>query len=452
MTDAPTVRFAPSPTGLIHLGNARTALLNWCVAKQAGGRFILRFDDTDRERSRDDFARAIAEDLAWLGMEPDVTVRQADRGALYDAAAEQLKAMGRLYPAYETEEELDKRRRLARASGRPPIYDRAALKLTAEDRARLEGKGRRPHWRFRLDQTDVTWNDLVRGEQSIDAASLSDPVLVREDGTPLYTFTSVVDDIDLGVTHVVRGEDHVTNTAVQIQIFSALGAASPKFAHHNLLVAASGAGLSKREGSLSVASLREAGIEPQALAAYVTLVGSSEAVRPVGDLHELAGLVDLSRLSRSPSHVEEAELAALNAKVVHALAFEQVAERLDALGVHGGEAFWDAVRPNLAKLADAADWWRIATDELPPVKIPSDEFDVATSARDKLPPAPWTEETWKAWTTAIGAETGRKGRALFHPLRAALTGRDSGPDMKLFLPFIGPERAAARLDAALARR
>lgn len=441
----PTVRFAPSPTGMIHLGNARTALLNWCFAKKLGGRFILRFDDTDLERSRQEFADAIELDLRWLGMTPDEVVRQSDRSLTYGAAASILRTAGRLYPAYETEEELDRKRRLARASGRPPVYDRAALKLTPEDRARLEAEGRRPHWRFLLNRQPVAWSDLVRGEQSIDAASISDPVLIREDGTPLYTFTSVVDDADMAVTHIIRGEDHVTNTAVQIQLFEALGGDAPVFAHHNLLVAASGAGLSKREGSLSIASLREDGIEPQALAAYATLVGSSEAIRPVADLKELADLVDLSRLSRSPSHVEEAELAALNAKVVHALPFKDVAERLAARGVEGGESFWGAVRANLTSVEEAADWWRIATGDIGRPEIAPDDADVVGAADRLLPAAPWDATTWKQLSGAVAAQTGKKGRALFHPLRLALTGCDSGPEMAAFLPFIGPERAQERL-------
>ena len=447
-----TVRFAPSPTGRIHLGNVRTAVLNWCFARRAGGRFVLRFDDTDRERSRAEFAAAITQDLHWLGIEPDLTVSQSDRSAGYDAAADALRQAGRLYPAYETEEELELRRGLARASGRPPVYDRAALKLTDSDRARLEREGRRPHWRFLLDPSPERWDDMVRGDQSIDAASLSDPVLLRADGTPLYTFTSVVDDIALGVTHVIRGEDHVANTAVQLQLFRALGARPPTFGHHNLLVAASGAGLSKRDGALSVARLRADGIEPAAVAAYAALIGSAEAVRPVADLGELAALVDLARLSRSPAHVDEAELAALSVRVVHALDHAQVAARLDAMAVGGGAAFWAAVRPNLQRVADAAIWWRIASAEpLARESWPEEGADILAAALDTLPDDPWDGATWQAWTREIAARTGCKGRALYRPLRVALTGRDAGPDMAGLLPFIGAARAGARLAEAAAR-
>jgi glutamyl-tRNA synthetase len=440
---APVVRFAPSPTGYIHLGNARTALLNWCVAKSHGGRFILRFDDTDRERSRREYADAIARDLAWLGMEPDVTVSQSDRLDVYAAAAERLKAAGRLYPCYETEDELDRRRRLARASGRPPVYDRAALRLGEEDRARLEAEGRRPHWRFLLEDVAAEWDDLVRGAQHIPAGGLSDPVLLREDGQPLYTFTSVVDDAEMGVTHIIRGEDHVTNTAVQLQLFAALGAPAPVFAHHNLLTSATGAGLSKREGSLSLAALRDDGYEGTAVAALATLVGSSEAVRPVRDLDELGAMLDLTKLSRAPARVDEDELAALNARTVHELGFADVADRLAALDVGGGEAFWLAVRGNLARVAEAADWWRIATGDLVPTA--PEDAELVSKALRLLPAEPWDGATWRAWTDGVKAATGRKGRALFHPLRLALTGQESGPELAAFLPFIGEARTRRRL-------
>ncbi|HEY0293522.1 MAG TPA: glutamate--tRNA ligase family protein, partial [Hansschlegelia sp.] len=319
-------------------------MLNALLARKSGGRMILRLDDTDVARVREEYAEAVRADLAWLGVAVDAEYRQSDRAALYSAAFERLKDGGRLYPAYETEEELDLGRRLARASGRPPVYDRRALTLTKERRAALEAEGRRPHWRFRLSDGRIGWKDGVRGPQEIDLASLSDPIVARDDGGFLYVFTSVVDDADLGVTDVVRGEDHVTNTAVQLDLFAALGAPPPAFAHHNLLTTVDGAGLSKREGSLSLGSLREQGVEALAVAAYATLIGSSEAVRPVADLEELAGLIDLGKLSRSPARVDPEELSALSAKTVHGLAYRAVAPRLEALGVGGGAAFWETVR------------------------------------------------------------------------------------------------------------
>jgi glutamyl-tRNA synthetase len=443
---SPIVRFAPSPTGRIHIGNARTALLNWLFALRRGGQFILRYDDTDIERSRMEYADAIAVDLAWLGITPHLVRRQSERIALYDEAARKLADAGRLYPCYETPEELDRRRKRQQALGRPPIYDRAALRLTPEERAALEAAGRRPHWRFKLDAITVRWSDLVRGESHIDCASLSDPVLRREDGSFLYTLPSVVDDIDLEVTHVIRGEDHVTNTAVQIQIFEALTGGAPMFGHHNLLTDASGEGLSKRTGALSIASLRESGIEALAAAALAVLTGSAESVRPIASLEELAETFELSQLSHAPARFDEAELRALSARTLHGMSFAAVRDRLAALGVSGpgAEAFWAAARGNLAKLDDALIWWNVVHGEVTPI-IEDAEFLAKAAAA--LPPEPWGAPTWAEWTGALKRETGRKGRELFHPLRLALTGRDSGPELAALLPLIGWARASARLSA-----
>ncbi len=449
MSTQPIVRFAPSPTGRIHIGNARTALLNWLFALREGGRFILRFDDTDVERSRLEYADAIETDLAWLGIIPDFQCRQSERMALYDAAAETLRAQGRLYPAYETTEELDRRRKRQQALGRPPIYDRAALRLSESDRAALEAEGRRPHWRFRLEPTLVHWDDLVRGPSHIDCASLSDPVLMREDGTYLYTLPSVVDDIDLGVSHVIRGEDHVTNTAVQIQIFEALAGRAPTFGHHNLLTDASGEGLSKRTGALSIASLRESGVEALAVGALAVLVGSAESVHPIASLAELAASFDLTHISHGAARFDEAELRALSARTLHHLSFEAVRERLAALGIAGpvAESFWAAVRGNLSRFDEAALWWAIIHNSIAPHV--EDRAFLDEAAR-RLPPEPWSGSTWGAWTAALKAQTGRKGRELFHPLRLALTGRESGPELAALLPLIGRVKALDRLSAPAA--
>jgi glutamyl-tRNA synthetase len=446
MTSNPVVRFAPSPTGRIHIGNARTALLNWLFAFRRGGTFILRFDDTDIERSKAEYADAIEADLAWLGIRPDLVRRQSERMAAYAAAAARLKDLGRLYPAYETAEELERRRKLQQARGLPPIYDRAALRLTADERAALEASGRKPHWRFRLEHEVVRWDDLVRGPSHIDCASLSDPVLIREDGTCLYTLPSVIDDIDFGVTHVIRGEDHVTNTAVQIQIFEAIAGAAPRFGHHNLLTDAGGGGLSKRSGALSIAALRTKGIEPLAVAALAVMVGSAEAVRPVASLDELAGLVDLAQLSRASARFDEAELEALSARTLHRLPYAAVAERLSALGVAGpgAEALWLAVRDNLTRIEDAAAWRQVAEGEVAPIVEDADYLRLAASC---APEGPWDQSTWGKWTARLKETTGRKGRALFHPLRLALTGREAGPDLAHLLPLIGRARALARLSA-----
>lgn len=438
----PLVRFAPSPTGYLHIGNARPALFNWLFARRHRGRFLLRYDDTDLARSKPEFTEAIAEDLGWLGIVPDLVVKQSKRLAIYDAAAERLRAAGRLYPCYETADELDRRRKRQLARGLPPIYDRAALKLTAEQRAAFEAEGRKPHWRFLLDAREVAWDDLVRGASHVDCASLSDPVLVREDGSYLYTLPSVVDDAEFGISHVIRGEDHVTNTAVQIQIFEALGAGVPAFGHHNLLTTASGEGLSKRLGHLSLRGLRESGVEALAVAALAVLVGSSDAVRPISSLDELAGLVDLAHVSRAPAKFDEHELEALSARTLHQLPYEAVAERLKQLGVEGGEAFWLAVRGNLAKLAEAKDWWQVVQGPVMPV-IADPAF--AATAASLLPAEPFDAMTWKSWTQAVGAATGAKGKALFMPLRQALTGLDHGPELAALLPLIGREKALRRL-------
>ena len=442
MTEAPTVRFAPSPTGFIHIGNARTALFNALLARKAGGRFILRFDDTDVARSRAEYADAIEADLAWLGIAPDLVVHQSARVALYDAAADRLRAMGRLYPCYETADELDRKRKRQQARGLPPVYDRAALELSAEDRARLEAEGRRPHWRFLLDRVEVTWDDLIRGESRIDCASLSDPVLVREDGSYLYTLPSVVDDIDLEITDVIRGEDHVTNTAVQIQLVEALGGAVPRFGHHNLLTTASGEGLSKRSGALSLGGLREAGIEALAVAALAVLVGTSEAVQPVESLDALGALFDLKHVSRNPARFDVAELENLSARTLHTLPFAAAAPRLQAAGIAPDEAFWLAVRGNLTRFDEVAVWHAVVAGEIAPVR---EDPAFLAEAATLLPAEPWDAATWSAWTGALKAATGRKGRALFHPLRLALTGRETGPELAALLPLMGRERALARL-------
>ena len=443
----PVVRFAPSPTGRLHIGNLRPALLNWLYALKRDGQFILRYDDTDVARSTQEFADGIAVDLAWIGIHPHKMVKQSERFALYDAACDKLRADGRLYACYETADELDRRRKRQQARGLPPIYDRAALKLTEGEKKDLEAQGRKPHWRFKLDAKTVQWDDMVRGPSHIDCASLSDPVLIREDGAYLYTLPSVVDDLDLGVTDVIRGEDHVTNTAVQIQIIEALGGAVPRFGHHNLLTDASGQGLSKRLGHLSLQGLREDGMEPMAVASLAVLVGSAEAVRPIATMSELAEIVDLDRLSRAPAKFEVSELDHLNAKLLHAMDYATAKPRLQALGADGGEAFWLAVRGNCNRFADVAVWWPVVNGPTEPVIEDHSFTDAALSV---LPAEPWDDTTWGAWTKAVKEKTGATGKALFMPLRMALTGLEHGPELKALLPLIGRERVVKRLQAQIA--
>jgi glutamyl-tRNA synthetase len=438
-----TVRWAPSPTGRIHPGNARPALLNWFFARRHGGRYILRMDDTDAARSTRDFANGIEADLAWLGVTPDLLVRQSERTALYEAARDRLIAAGRLYPCYETEDELDRRRARARAMGKPPIYDRAALKLTAEDRARLEAEGRVPHWRFRLDGRAVHFHDLIKGPQIVNTASQSDPVLVRADGSYLYTLPSVVDDIELGITQVIRGEDHVSNTGTQIEIFEALGGTVPHFAHHNLLVDAAGQGFSKRLGSTSISQFRDEGYEPMAVAILASVTGTSLPVEPYETLDEVALKLDFSMISHGPARFDIAELDSLNARLLHQLPYEGAAARLSSLGLEG-EAMWLLLRDNLRKFGDIADWAPLVTGPVTPV-IADEDRDFLALAKALLPPEPWDETTWGQWTDALKSATGRKGKALFLPLRLALTGRHDGPELKSLLPLVGRMACLVRL-------
>ncbi len=450
----PIVRFAPSPTGNLHIGNARPALFNWLYAQQNNGTFILRYDDTDVARSRQEYADGIARDLDWLGIKPDRVEKQSERIASYDAAAEQLKKAGILYPCYETSDEIERKRKRLMARGLPPVYDRSALKLSDQDRQKLEAEGRKPHWRFLLPnfentpfetkRTEIAWQDLIRDHQIVDLGSLSDPVLIREDGTYLYTLPSVVDDIDMGVTHIIRGDDHVTNTGAQLAVFAALGAKAPVFGHHNLLITSDGEGLSKRLGSLSLASLREDGLEAMAVATLASMIGTSRSVEPCADMAALVELFDLTSVTKSAARFDVAELEGLNARIVHTLSYDDVKARLAAMGADGGENFWLTIHGNLHRVNEARQWFAIVEGEFSPAVDVSDR-EFWDAAKKLLPEAPWDETTWKTWTAAIREETGRKGRELFMPLRQALTGLDHGPELAKLLPLIGWERTLARL-------
>lgn len=437
------VRWAPSPTGRIHLGNARPALLNWFFARRNGGKYVLRMDDTDLARSTREFADDIEVDLEWLGITPDLLVRQSERTELYDAARDRLIADGRLYPCYETADELDRRRARARALGKPPIYDRAGLKLTDADRAALAAEGRKPHWRFRLDGRPVQFADLIKGTQTVNTASMSDPVLIREDGSYLYTLPSVVDDIDLAITHVIRGEDHVSNTGTQIEIIEALGGTVPIFAHHNLLTDAQGQGFSKRLGSQSIADFREAGYEALAIAVMAAITGTSLPIEAYASLDEIANRLDLSMISHGPARFDPVELDNLNARLLHTMSYEQALPRLTSLGLEG-EAIWMLLRDNLTKFADIVDLASLVTGPVEPI-VADEDREFLALAKTLLPAEPWTIETWSEWTGALKAATGRKGKALFLPLRLALTGRHDGPELKSLLPLVGRTACLARL-------
>ena len=431
-------RFAPSPTGTLHVGNVRTALHNWLWARKHGGRFLLRIDDTDLERSKEDYVDAIRADLAWLGFDIDGEERQSARFALYEAEFDKLKAAGRVYACYETPEELEIRRKILLSRGLPPVYERKPADAPVPD-------GVAPHWRFRLDHdATIEWTDMVRGEQHFEPKTMSDPVVRRADGSWLYLLPSVIDDIAMGITHVVRGEDHVSNTATQIQMFDALGSVPPRFAHEALLVSTEGK-LSKRLGSLGMASLRDAGIEPIALAALLARLGTSDPVEPVTSLALLIEHIDFARFGRAPARFDEAELALLNQKILHNTEYEAVADRLPAAIT---AARWHAIRPNLMTVAEAADW--VAVFDGPLASPPVDDADrpVLAAAAAAAPAIDWSADPWHALTAAVKDATGAKGRALFLPLRRALTARDHGPDMAELLSLIAKDQAVARLAAS----
>jgi glutamyl-tRNA synthetase len=433
-------RFAPSPTGRLHVGNIRTALHNALFARKNGGRFLLRIDDTDRERSREEFVAAIRDDLAWLGLSYDDEFRQSKRFDLYEHEFERLKSAGRVYACYETPDELDLRRKVLLGRGLPPVYERKPSDAPVPE-------GRSPHWRFRLDHdSPIAWNDLVRGTQRFDPKLLSDPVVRREDGSWLYLLPSVIDDIDLSVTHVVRGEDHVTNSATQIQMFEALGAKPPAFAHEALLVAAEGK-LSKRLGSYGVQHLRDEGVEPLAMLDVLARIGTSQPVEPL-TLHELACAFDFAHFGRAPAHFDPHDVELINARLLHRLDFADVQDQLPA---EATQADWLLIRPNLERLADFAAWYEVVSGDIDPPDLGHDERAIVREAETIASEIDWAQEPWKQLTDRLKAVTGAKGKALFLPLRLALTGRDSGPEMAAMVSAIGKERATARLKAAAKR-
>ncbi|WP_208431414.1 glutamate--tRNA ligase [Bartonella doshiae] len=451
------VRFAPSPTGYIHIGNIRIALFNWLYAQACKGEFILRYDDTDVERSKQEYIDAIAVDLEWLGIQPDSIYYQSKRFNRYDEVAEILKQRGLLYPCYETAEELERRRKIQLSRKLPPIYNRAALKLTAEEKKNFESQGRKPHWRFLLPnfesdplqtkRTEVCWNDAIKGKQTIDLASLSDPVLIREDGSYLYTLPSVVDDVDMAITHIIRGDDHITNTGAQIALFKALNAELPVFGHTNLLATVLGKGLSKRNNDLSIRSLREEGFESIAVQCLAVLIGTSQNVHPYPNQVALLEHFNLQDTSRSVAKFDIADLLALNSHLVHELTYEEVKMRLKKLSIEGDKAeyFWNAIRSNINKVNDAVLWWKIIHDEQNFDTVALEDRAFVQQSLDFLPEGALNEESWQVWTAALKEKTGRKGKALFMPLRQALTGMDHGPEMGKLLQLLGREKVIKRL-------
>ncbi len=446
MTTNIITRFAPSPTGRLHVGNVRAALFSYLYAKRNGGRFMLRMDDTDTERSTEAYAKGIETDLTWLGLTHDIFARQSERFAAYETAAEKLKADGRLYACYETAGELDRKRKRQLAMKKPPVYDRAALSLPADQIKAYEAEGRTPHWRFKLSAEETSFVDLIHGQTRIDPASLSDPVLIREDGRFLYTLPSVVDDVDFNISHVIRGADHITNTGVQVQITRALGATPPTYAHFSLFLSADGRPLSKRlDADFSLEAMRASGLESMAVNALLARLGTSDAVEPTLALTELIAGFDISHLGRADIRFDPVDLDKMNVALLHMLPYDAARPRLAAMDCDLGEAFWRTVQPNLVHFADAALWAAVVKGPVTPL---IDNAEFAAAAASVLPPEPWGPETWKLWTDALKAKTGAKGRALFMPLRLALTAHEHGPELKNLLPLIGREQALARLSGS----
>ncbi len=435
MTDI-KVRFAPSPTGYMHIGNTRTAVFNWLLARKLGGKFMLRIDDTDVVRSKKEYEDALRDVLQWLGLNWDEEARQSARLDRYNQVVEKLKAEGRVYACYETAEELEVMRKRLMGRGLPPIYDRGALKLTPEQIAAYEAEGRRPHYRFKLVPGIIEWNDMVRGTCRYDAANLADPVIIREDGSYLYHLPSVIDDADFGITHIVRGEDHVTNTALQVQMFTAIGGKLPEFAHLPLLTGAEGK-LSKRLGSLGVRELRQEGVEAMAICSFLAKLGTSEAIEPYYDLDALASSLDLGKLGRSQPKFSVEELQNFNIHYVRSLPYSMVKDRVSV-----SEDFWNSVKGNLNKVADIDVWEKICRQNINPI---IEDADLSSCAAELLPIEPWDENTYSAWIAEVKKASGKSGKNLFHPLRLALTAEANGPELKVLLPLIGRQKAYNRL-------
>ena len=435
-------RFAPSPTGLLHLGNIRTALINWLYARTHNGKFILRIDDTDQERSKDEYISKIKYDLEWLGIDYDDTFNQSSRFERYREQFEKLKADGRIYPCYETPEELERKRKLQMASGGKQVYDRSSLSLTDEEKRAYEDDGRKPHWRFLLQTERLKWNDLLKGELDIDLTSLSDPVLFREDGVPLYTFSSAVDDIDYNITNVIRGDDHTSNTAVQIEIINAIDKNRITFAHHALLKASSGDKLSKRDNVISIDSFRKSNLEPLAILSLLATIGTSQSIELKDSVNQIISEFKLETISTSPGRIEIDVLNALNKKQVQKLNFDEVSERLKNIDEKIDERFWNTIRSNLETVEGIKQWSDIVFDSK---LIEAEDKEYIKSAMELIPDDPWDENTWELWTSAIKEKTGRKGKELFLPLREAFTGMSHGPEMKLLIQLIGREKILERV-------
>ncbi|MDG1768992.1 MAG: glutamate--tRNA ligase [Yoonia sp.] len=430
-----TTRFAPSPTGYLHIGNLRAALFNYAIARQNGGTFVLRIDDTDQERSKDEYIQGIKDDLTWLGLTWDRVEHQSARMDMYLDAKQKLIDMGRLYECFETPIELDLKRKKQLNMGKPPVYDRAALDLSEAEKDALRAE-RGSHWRFKLDHARIEWDDEIVGTISIDAASVSDPVLFKNDGQILYTLASVVDDTEMGMTNVVRGSDHITNTATQIQIMQALGGTIPRFAHHSLLTGPQGEALSKRLGTLALRDLRAQGVAPQAILSLMARLGSSDPVELRATVQEIVDGFDISKFGSAPTKFDADDLGPLTARYLATLTADDVAETLANVPAEQRPAFWAAIKGNINSLEDVAGWWTFFQKGPSAPLIADEDREFVAQAFDMLGNPPYADDTWSTWTSAVKEATGRKGKGLFMPLRKAVTGLERGPEMADVMPLL----------------
>ena len=441
------LRFAPSPTGDLHLGNLRTALINWLLAKKLNGNFMLRIDDTDTARSEERFVHSIINDLGWLGIVHDKLVRQSERLDRYQAKIEQLKNIGKLYPCFETKEELERKKKLPIASGRPPIYDRQSLNLSTKEKEKYSREGRKPYWRLLLEEKTVSWKDLIKGEIDIDLKNTSDPVLVRQDGTPLFTLTSVVDDIELQISHVVRGDDHISNTAAQILLTEYLGGSNVSYAHHSLLTTKSGEAFSKREKSLGLDSCRKQGIEAMTINSFLAKISTSDAISCFYNMEGLIKDFDISKISESPAKFNIIDLQRLNVKLIQGLDYHDAKNRFDEMNIKVTKELWLAIKNNIISLAEAEIWLSIISKHVVPIIKDKKITELASSL---LPDEPWNENTWDTWISKIKEKTSVRGKDLMFPIRLAITGREGGPEMKKLLPLLKKELVKKRLDGITA--
>jgi glutamyl-tRNA synthetase len=442
----PITRFAPSPTGMLHIGNVRTALINYLYTRKYGGKFILRIDDTDIERSKKEYEEGIKRDLIKLGIEWDESFNQTDRFHRYEAVKKQLLQSGRLYPCYESSEELDIKRKIQLSGGKPPIYDRASLKLSENEKKEYEEKGRKPHYRFLIENKEISWQDMIKGNITYHGSNLSDPVIIRADGTMTYMLCSTIDDVDSKITHVIRGEDHVSNTAVQIQMFEALGAVPPIFGHLSLVK--SEAKISKRVGGHDIDSMLNMGdLHPMTINSFLTLIGTSQSLVPCKSMKQLINQFDISSYSKSPTNYDPSQLDELNHKLILELEYSEVQDILQKLDINGiDENFWLTIRPNIQKFNEIKEWQELCsihqkTDQILNAKV--------LQAAVKNLPLKVNQDVWKEWTNKISEDSGIKGKEMFMTLRLAITGRESGPELKNLLSLLPRAEIINRLECYL---